>query len=540
MKLRKHLRGRRLTGIAQVGLDRVIDLTFGEGVAAYHLILELYDRGNVILTDGAYVILALLRKYTLEVGPTGAGKADVSADAGATAAATPAAAAAASGAGGAAGLDDGDRQRAGAVSAGKKAAAAAAARVASAQAREAAKAAAKTAQAAAQGRKGGAAAAGGGAVPGAGTAVAPALPAAVTPAASAPGAAPSSAAVVRVAVKQTYAFAAGGVSASAMTGGAAAAAASTAGGTAASAAPAPSAARAPPIVKEGAEGGAEDAAAAPAAFVAPPTAAAALAELRNAFVGDVAEVAAQLSAFLGWFESEKLATLPPKARRRATLVSALSSKASTVHMFGPVLLEHALALAGVPPDATIAAALGGGGGRWGGTLKDTSFSYNAPPSLPPQLRPRPPARPRRRAQGPPRRAARHSDARGPGLRPRRAGPAPCKGRGGATRRARPSARPRPRAVGGGAALLQGRGARCGHGRRRGEGCCRAGNSGGGGGLSCCCCGGAPRSRPRRVGRRGWRGRESRSGAPAAAPPVRRLLPAPLRPGEFEDGGGGVR
>ena len=119
MKLRKHLRGRRLTSIAQVGLDRVIDLTFGEGAAAYHLILELYDKGNVILTDGVYVILSLLRKYTLDVGPAAPAAADVSA-------ATADVEEQAKGAGS---QLDSDKQRAGAVSAGKKAAAAAAARV---------------------------------------------------------------------------------------------------------------------------------------------------------------------------------------------------------------------------------------------------------------------------------------------------------------------------------------------------------------------------------------------------------------------------
>lgn len=29
--------------------------------AAYHVIVELYDRGNVVLTDGAYLILNILR-----------------------------------------------------------------------------------------------------------------------------------------------------------------------------------------------------------------------------------------------------------------------------------------------------------------------------------------------------------------------------------------------------------------------------------------------------------------------------------------------
>ncbi|XP_071795031.1 ribosome quality control complex subunit NEMF-like [Asterias amurensis] len=61
MKLRKHLRSRRLTQLRQLGLDRVVDMQFGSDEAAYHLIVELYDRGNVILTDHEYIILNLLR-----------------------------------------------------------------------------------------------------------------------------------------------------------------------------------------------------------------------------------------------------------------------------------------------------------------------------------------------------------------------------------------------------------------------------------------------------------------------------------------------
>ncbi|XP_064403966.1 ribosome quality control complex subunit NEMF-like isoform X2 [Halichondria panicea] len=64
MKLRKHLRTRRLTALTQLGVDRVVDMQFGSDHAAYHVIVELYDRGNVILTDHAHVILSLLRTRT--------------------------------------------------------------------------------------------------------------------------------------------------------------------------------------------------------------------------------------------------------------------------------------------------------------------------------------------------------------------------------------------------------------------------------------------------------------------------------------------
>ncbi|XP_071482999.1 ribosome quality control complex subunit NEMF-like [Diadema antillarum] len=61
MKLRKHLKGRRLVEIKQLGVDRIIDLQFGSDEAAYHVIVELYDRGNIALTDHEYTILTLLR-----------------------------------------------------------------------------------------------------------------------------------------------------------------------------------------------------------------------------------------------------------------------------------------------------------------------------------------------------------------------------------------------------------------------------------------------------------------------------------------------
>ncbi|TSW08327.1 Nuclear export mediator factor NEMF [Bagarius yarrelli] len=64
MKCRKHLKSRRLVHIKQLGVDRIVDLQFGSEEAAYHLIVELYDRGNIILTDHEYTILNLLRFRT--------------------------------------------------------------------------------------------------------------------------------------------------------------------------------------------------------------------------------------------------------------------------------------------------------------------------------------------------------------------------------------------------------------------------------------------------------------------------------------------
>ncbi|XP_067470744.1 ribosome quality control complex subunit NEMF-like isoform X2 [Thunnus thynnus] len=66
MKCRKHLKTRRLTQVKQLGMDRIVDIQFGSDEAAYHLIVELYDRGNVILADYEYTILNLLRFRTAE------------------------------------------------------------------------------------------------------------------------------------------------------------------------------------------------------------------------------------------------------------------------------------------------------------------------------------------------------------------------------------------------------------------------------------------------------------------------------------------
>lgn len=64
MKMRKHLRNKRLECLTQLGMDRIVDLQFGSGEAAYHVILELYDRGNIVLTDCNLVILNILRPHT--------------------------------------------------------------------------------------------------------------------------------------------------------------------------------------------------------------------------------------------------------------------------------------------------------------------------------------------------------------------------------------------------------------------------------------------------------------------------------------------
>jgi predicted ribosome quality control (RQC) complex YloA/Tae2 family protein len=66
MKLRKHIRNWRLESFTLVERDRIVDLCFGCGEAAQHLLLELYAKGNVILTDHTYKIVSLLRTHKEE------------------------------------------------------------------------------------------------------------------------------------------------------------------------------------------------------------------------------------------------------------------------------------------------------------------------------------------------------------------------------------------------------------------------------------------------------------------------------------------
>ena len=55
-KLRKHIRSRRLESIEQLGMDRIVDMQFGSGEAAYHVILELYDRVSVLLWKERHIL----------------------------------------------------------------------------------------------------------------------------------------------------------------------------------------------------------------------------------------------------------------------------------------------------------------------------------------------------------------------------------------------------------------------------------------------------------------------------------------------------
>ncbi|KAK8952600.1 hypothetical protein KSP39_PZI004325 [Platanthera zijinensis] len=63
LKLRKHIRTRRLEDVRQLGYDRIIIFQFGLGANAHYIILELYAQGNIILTDSELTVMTLLRSH---------------------------------------------------------------------------------------------------------------------------------------------------------------------------------------------------------------------------------------------------------------------------------------------------------------------------------------------------------------------------------------------------------------------------------------------------------------------------------------------
>ena len=52
--------------MTQLGVDRVVDLQFGSGDAAYHVIVEFYAKGNIVLTDFEYTTLMVLRSFVVD------------------------------------------------------------------------------------------------------------------------------------------------------------------------------------------------------------------------------------------------------------------------------------------------------------------------------------------------------------------------------------------------------------------------------------------------------------------------------------------
>ncbi|MEM0230938.1 MAG: NFACT family protein [Candidatus Woesearchaeota archaeon] len=60
--LRKHLEGAFLTKIAQVGMERIVQLDFRVKSESYSLFLELFSRGNLILCDSKLNILGVVEE----------------------------------------------------------------------------------------------------------------------------------------------------------------------------------------------------------------------------------------------------------------------------------------------------------------------------------------------------------------------------------------------------------------------------------------------------------------------------------------------
>jgi hypothetical protein len=52
----------KLTVVCGLG-NQVVDLQFGMGEGAHHILLELYAQGNLLLTDADYNVLTLLRTH---------------------------------------------------------------------------------------------------------------------------------------------------------------------------------------------------------------------------------------------------------------------------------------------------------------------------------------------------------------------------------------------------------------------------------------------------------------------------------------------
>ncbi|MCE5299191.1 MAG: NFACT family protein [Methanoregulaceae archaeon] len=63
MLLRKYLDGGRVLGISQAGLQRIICIDVGKQNTTFHLIIELFDDGNLVLCNDAWTIIQPLRPH---------------------------------------------------------------------------------------------------------------------------------------------------------------------------------------------------------------------------------------------------------------------------------------------------------------------------------------------------------------------------------------------------------------------------------------------------------------------------------------------
>lgn len=62
------MKGKRVSKVRQLGLDRVVDIVFGTGDYEHHLIIQFYVSGNIFLTDNEYKILTSLSMQLIYVG----------------------------------------------------------------------------------------------------------------------------------------------------------------------------------------------------------------------------------------------------------------------------------------------------------------------------------------------------------------------------------------------------------------------------------------------------------------------------------------
>lgn len=60
MYLRKYIEGGKILSIEQKGIERVLIISIGKGPNEYKLIIEIFDDGNLILTDSDYIIVNAL------------------------------------------------------------------------------------------------------------------------------------------------------------------------------------------------------------------------------------------------------------------------------------------------------------------------------------------------------------------------------------------------------------------------------------------------------------------------------------------------
>jgi predicted ribosome quality control (RQC) complex YloA/Tae2 family protein len=60
MILRKYISGKKLTGIKQVGFERIIELSFESKEEVFKLIVELFSPGNLVLVDKDHKIISVL------------------------------------------------------------------------------------------------------------------------------------------------------------------------------------------------------------------------------------------------------------------------------------------------------------------------------------------------------------------------------------------------------------------------------------------------------------------------------------------------